>query len=196
MKTLQEFTRAADLAFAIRFLRLLTMDWKKTGAYREKLIDQNGKVLKKPETNKEKDVYTVFHKLAFNLKRLLNKLPFGKLTISSYLAGLWLIKDHTQMSENDLKKVLKEATGIDLENNLVENDICINKITSLKSGSYTLNKNLLLPINGDELILKGTQITTEDVEPIGTILGYPVFEVYHPNTKNWIYVTQEDLEDA
>jgi hypothetical protein len=196
MKTLQEFTRAADLAFAIRFLRLLTMDWKKTGAYREKLIDQNGKVLKKPETNKEKDVYTVFHKLAFNLKRLLNKLPFGKLTISSYLAGLWLIKDHTQMSDDDLQKVLKEVTGIDLENCLVENDICINKITSLKSGSYTLNKNLLLPINGDELVLKGTQITTEDVEPIGTILGYPVFEVYHPNTKNRIYVTQEDLEDA
>ena len=39
-------SRVADLFYAFRFLRLLTMPWKKTGAYKEGLIDDKGKRLR------------------------------------------------------------------------------------------------------------------------------------------------------
>ena len=67
--------KAGDLFYTLRFLRLLTTPWNKTNAYKEGIVDENGKVLKKPETSKEKAVYNTFHRLVYNLKRLLNKVP-------------------------------------------------------------------------------------------------------------------------
>ena len=66
--------RAGDFFYALRFLRLLTTPWKKTSAYELGIVDENGKKLKKPETSEEKSAYNVFHKLVYNLKRLLKKV--------------------------------------------------------------------------------------------------------------------------
>ena len=75
--------------------------------------DKNGKFLKKPETPEEKSAYTIFHRLVYNIKRLINKLPLGKSTLASYAAALFLIKEHTGISDKKLLKVIKEATGCD-----------------------------------------------------------------------------------
>ena len=40
-------SRGADLYFVFRFLRLLTMKWTKTDAYKYKIIDSKGNALKK-----------------------------------------------------------------------------------------------------------------------------------------------------
>jgi DNA-directed RNA polymerase subunit H (RpoH/RPB5) len=198
---LNEFIKVADTAFALRLLRLMTMKPEKTGAYKAGLIDKEFKLIKKKEdfTPSDKKVYTLFHKLAFNLRKLIRKVPFvGKLTLSSYLAALWLIKDHTEMSEEDISKVLKEVTGINPKDiPLIENNLFINNEHRLVKGTYILNKNLLLPITGEELVLKGTEvIVKENCEPCGTIFETPVFKVYHPKTKHYIYVTQEELKDV
>ena len=44
----------ADTAYAIRFLRLLTMPFEKTQAYKLGVIDKKGQKIKKPESSKEK----------------------------------------------------------------------------------------------------------------------------------------------
>ena len=44
---IKQASRGADLYFVFRFLRLLTMDWKKTDAYKYKIIDAKGKALRK-----------------------------------------------------------------------------------------------------------------------------------------------------
>ena len=65
-------SRTADLFYAFRFLKLLVTPWNKMGAYEQGIIDENGKNLKKAKeltTSQEKEVYTVFHRLVFNLKR-------------------------------------------------------------------------------------------------------------------------------
>ena len=132
--------KAADTFFALRFLRLLTMPWTKTGAYKEGIIDKDGKVIKKPDTPKEKEVYNLFHKLVFNIKRLLNKLPFGKSTIASYAAGLFLIKEHTGMSDILLAELLEESFGY---NPL--HDIDLNEAVEdgpIQSGNYILNEKI------------------------------------------------------
>lgn len=190
--------KAADTGFALRFLRLLTMPVTKTAAFKKGIIDKDYKRIKKPETSEEKTAYTLFHKLVFNVKKLIRKLPFGKLTLSSYLAALWLIKDHTELTDDEIGKVLKEATGINVKDiPLTENTLFINKNNQLNEGTYILNKNLLLPINGDELILKGSEVLVkENCDAIGNIFGTAVYKVYHPKTKNQIYITQGDITDA
>jgi len=194
----ESMLRFADTGFALRFLRLLTMPVEKTAAFKTGVIDKEYKVIKKPETSAEKNSYTIFHRLVFNLRKLLRKVPIvGKLTVSSYLAALWLIKEHTGLSEDEMSEALLEA-GLDCkELTLVENKMFINNDGYLLEGCYTLNKNLLLPITAEELILKGSQVVAEeDCKACGTIFETSVFKVYHPKTKNYIYITQEDIEDA
>ena len=128
---------ALDAAYAVRFLRLLTMKWTDTKAYKQGIIDKDGKLIKKNLDSSDRKVWNMFHKLAFNLKRLINKLPFGKATLSSYIAGLWLLKDHTEMDDNELAFVLREVTGIDpLKNTLQENSLFINNSNQLFEGTY------------------------------------------------------------
>ena len=98
--------RAADLAYTFRFIRMLVMDWKNWDAYKEGLIDENGNRIKtvKMDTEAKKSSYTPFIRLAANTKRLLSKIPGGSTKLGSFAAGLFLIKEHTGMSEKQLSK--------------------------------------------------------------------------------------------
>ena len=84
---------AVDLFITYKFIRLLTTKWNKTDAYKEGVIDAKGKLLVKgaDQTSAQKKAYTVFDKLVFNLKRILEKVPFGKSQIASYAAALFLL---------------------------------------------------------------------------------------------------------
>ena len=106
-------SRAGDIFYALRFLRLLTKSWEEMDAFKYGIIDNNGKVLKKASTLKnpvEKSSYTIFHRLVFNLKRLLNKLPIGKTKLASYATALFLVKEHSGMTEEEMEEVEEETT--------------------------------------------------------------------------------------
>lgn len=88
---------------AYQFLKTLTNRWDQMDAYKLGIIDANGKQLKKTaelETSKEKQAYTIFHRLVFNLKRILERFPFGKSRIASYSAAFALLKE----SKNDFSE--------------------------------------------------------------------------------------------
>lgn len=81
---------------AYQFLKTLTTKWDQMEAYKLGIIDANGKQLKKTaelETAKEKQAYTIFHRLVFNLKRILERFPFGKSRIASYSAAFALLRE-------------------------------------------------------------------------------------------------------
>jgi len=87
-------SRGADLYFVFRFLRLLTMDWKKTDAYKFKIIDSKGKALRKSAdlaSTKEKASYTMLHRMVFKIRRLMEKIPGGRFV--NYAAALFLLKE-------------------------------------------------------------------------------------------------------
>ena len=87
-------SRGADLYFVFRFLRLLTMDYKKTDAFKFGIIDNKGKALKKSadlESTNEKASYTMLHRMVFKIRRLLEKVPGGRFI--SYAAALFLLKE-------------------------------------------------------------------------------------------------------
>ena len=86
---------AMNLYFIYKFLRILTTPWENTDAFKLGIIDKNGGILRKKITLKsieEKEAYTMFDRLVWKLKRLIEKIPFGKSRLASYAAALWLIK--------------------------------------------------------------------------------------------------------
>ena len=73
--------RAIDLFVTYRFIKLLVTPFPKTEAFKLGIIDKDGNrttsVTNKPttlRTIKEKNAYTVLHKLVFNIKKLFEKV--------------------------------------------------------------------------------------------------------------------------
>lgn len=85
----------ADTIYTYRFLKLLVTPFNKTKAYELGIVDDNGKRTdKKITTSEERQAFNLFHRLAFNLKRLLGAFPGGKTRIASYVAALALLKEN------------------------------------------------------------------------------------------------------
>lgn len=96
---------AVDAFIAYKFIKVITTPWKETEAYKLGIIDENGKILKKRKELKlstEKNAYTVFHTLCWNVKKLLEKLPGGKTRIASFAAALYLLKENTEVVDKTL----------------------------------------------------------------------------------------------
>ena len=192
-------SRAADLFYAFRFLKLLVTKWENTPAFKLGLIDRKGKRLKdkKIETPVEKSAYTVFHRLVFNIKRLLMKIP-GVSTgrLASYAAALFLIREHTGMSEKQIKKIMDQ---VDLEFDwdnlpLQESKWFINVLGELNPGAYTLVNNIASPDTGEYIAMANTRIITYTAqEPYATFLGESIYKVYHPKTNQKIFITTGDI---
>ena len=95
---------ALNLFFIYKFLRILTTPWESTDAFKLGIVDGKGKILKKHrklKTIAEKDSYTLMHRLVWKLKRLLEKIPFGKSRLASYATALWLIKEEKSFHGTD-----------------------------------------------------------------------------------------------
>lgn len=188
------FLRGPDFFYAIRFLRLLTTKWENTSAFKLGIVDKNGKKLKKPETSEEKSAYNIFHKLVYNIKRLINKIPLGKSTLASYAAALFLIKEHTGISDKKLIKVIKESIGLDLEDYKPElNEWYLTKDGDIEIGKYALVRDIALPRTGELLAKKGSRVDITESSPHGSVLGHSVFKAKHKDTAQIIYITQEDI---
>tara|TARA_R110002153_G_scaffold33810_1_gene101621 strand:+ start:361 stop:939 length:579 start_codon:yes stop_codon:yes gene_type:complete len=188
------FLRGPDFFYALRFLRLLTTKWEKTSAFNLGIVDKNGKILKKPQTAEEKSAYNTFHKLVYNIKRLINKIPLGKSTLASYAAALFLIKEHASISDKKLIKVIQESTGLDFSNYKPEiNEWYLTENGEIETGKYALARDIALPKTGELLAKKKTWVEIMESAPYGSVLGHPVFKAQHLKTQQTIYITQEDI---
>jgi hypothetical protein len=88
----------------------------KTPAYRLGIIDEKGKILRKMadlRTDEERNAYTYLHRLVFNLKRILNKLPGGESKLKNIVAAFFLIKECYE--KNDTTALLEEKYMVILQ---------------------------------------------------------------------------------
>jgi len=189
-------SRTADLFYAFRFLKLLVTPWNKMGAYEQGIIDENGKSLKKAKTlttPQEKEVYTVFHRLVFNLKRLLNKVPFGKSKLASYAAALFLIKENTDLTEEEIRKVLEEVLD-DLDESLDESVFFI-KNDIINPGRYKLTTEMASNKTGEIIAFPGQEVVVNlHSEPVDYVFGTGIYEVTHTLTKQKLYISSGDIK--
>jgi hypothetical protein len=188
-------SRAGDIFYALRFLRLLTKSWDDMDAFKYGIIDNNGKVLRKASTLKnpvEKSSYTIFHRLVFNLKRLLNKLPIGKTKLASYATALFLVKEHSGMTESEMEDVLNKVLE-DWEVDTV-NEQWFQKDGKINPGKYTLKEDVI-SLNTGEPIARAKDIVEvkEAISPVGSIFGTDIFEVKHLKTNQSIYINSGEI---
>ena len=94
-------SQIVDNLIAFRVLRLLTMNFNETAAFKLGIIDDKGnplKPIKNLRTSEEKDAYSMLHRMVFRLKRILAKAPGGESKLTSFAAAYWLVKESI---END-----------------------------------------------------------------------------------------------
>jgi hypothetical protein len=192
-------SRTADLFYAFRFLKLLVTPWDKTEAYELGVIDDSGKVIKKAKDRKtpqEKSAYTVFHRLVFNVKRLMSKVPGGSSRLASYAAALFLIKENTDLNDAEIRDVLEQIFD-DLETNvdLSENASWFERDGKLAPGSYTLTQEIASPTTGEIIGHINNKVKVLDfTEAYGSIFGLNIFQVEHVLTQQKILVTSTDIK--
>lgn len=186
-------TRIADTIYAFRFLKLLVTPWDKTSAYEKGILDDNGKVIKKPVTAEEKEVYTIFHRLVYNVKRLLNKLPLGQTKLASYAAALYLIKEETGLTEQQLEQVI-DKLGIEFDRTADITESWIMNGDYIHQGDYILKQDIANPVSGELIHLKGSKVRVdEQSDPVDNLFSFNIYEVTHLPTNQKIYITAEDI---
>ena len=154
--------RAADLVYTFRFLTLLVTPFEKTEAFKLGLLDAKGKKLKKAKTSEEKDAYTPFHRLVFNVKRLMEKVPGGSSSIASYAAALYLIKEQNGLKDKDIKQIA-EKSGFETYDFLAEkSDWFILDDGQISPGMYKVKYNKVVNSTYEELVQRGDRVRIHD----------------------------------
>ena len=197
---------AIDAFITFRFLKLLVTPFDKTEAFKMGIIDERGKVLKRYKTLtriEERQSYTILHRLVFNIKKLIEKLPGGKTRIATYATALFLIKEHVaQMHDSDGKILEKEFYKYLKDNDLIEKDDGtikedISYSDKLLKGSYKLINDVGTDEDDKVIGKKGDTVSVyADSVAKDNVMGQDVFEVIHDKTKDVLLVTIEDIEEA
>ena len=124
-------SRAVDLFVTYRFLKLLVTPWNKQEAYKQGIIDKNGKAIKKArdlETEAERESFTLLHRLVFNCKRIMQKIPFVRSQLGTYATALFLLKEHYKIEDLPSEKSYKHPKLREF----IENDKALNSLVGKK----------------------------------------------------------------
>jgi len=122
-------SQAIDNLIAYRVLSMLVKPFTETDAYKLGIIDKNGKNLIKSSSldSQKKASYTFLHRLVFNMKKIINKLPGGENKLKSLVSAYFLIKEYyeknersTSMMEHKFNKLMETEALLAEELILVE----------------------------------------------------------------------------
>lgn len=171
-------TRVTDTLYVLRILKMLTTDFKDHKAFELGFIDKDGnrikykqdpnnpnqKIENNPTTNSEKEAYTYLHRLVFNLKRIIQKVPFGRTKFASYAAALALLREEAELDDQQVFALMERIQD--------EFDLQPQSGVNLKIGE---EYNLSHDIEQHDLIAESRSRCTITGHH-GTYFGVPVYE--------------------
>lgn len=94
-----------DNILAYRILSMIVTPFSETNAYKLGIIDETGTLLIKPKdftSSDQKDAYTYLHRLCFNMKKIINRMPGGESRTKNIVAAFFLIKESYQNKEKTI----------------------------------------------------------------------------------------------
>lgn len=152
-------SRMVDNLLALRILKMLVAPFTESEAFKLGIIDANGKMIRKPSTDREKDAYNYLTKLVFNMKKIINRLPGGESKTKSLVAALWLIKEHYQ-SNNRSTALMQEKFAsvmkmLDNRVSLVEEEIIVTKF---------INEDAVANVTGASVSTDEPKIGSKDIK--------------------------------
>ena len=190
--------RVIDTLIVFRVLKMLTTPWEKQEAFKLGIIDKDGKSLKKARDlgkEEERASYTLLHRLVFNCKRIMGKIPFVRSQLGTYATALFLLKEHYKIEnlpEAEVTKYLLENKLIDLNDKISEEVIGFGNM--LPAGEYKL-KDMVTADDEEIDAQKGDIVSAlEDIPPSDRVLGVDIFPVIHQKSNKIIYVSLEDIK--
>ena len=191
-------SRAVDLFVTYRFLKLLVTPWHKQEAFKLGIIDKDGKALKKARDlgkESERAAFTLLHRLVFNLKRIMMKIPGVRTQLGTYATALFLLKEHYKIEnlpEGELTKYLLENKLVDMNDNISEEVIGFGSM--LPMGEYKLKDQVTA--DDEEIDAQPGDVVSalEDTPPSDRVLGVDIFPVIHQKSNKKIYVSLEDIK--
>lgn len=182
-----------DTWIVYRVLRILSTSWDEMDAFKYGIIDASGHVLRKQKELRkpeEKSAYTLLHRLVFNLKRILEKLPFGKTKLARYATALFLLKEHVNTRRG--KWMLEEGFKTFLAKHA--NEAVVIKESApvgLPAGRYKILNHML---DTDSRIVKAGSIINVRKPVKGQfVMGVEVFPVM-TTTGQELAVSHDDIE--
>lgn len=188
--------RAGDLFYTFRFLKLLVTKFEDTDAFKMGIIDKTGKRNKAVQitTPEQRDVYTPFHRLVYNIKKLLNKVPGGSTTLGTYAAALYLLKERYGVSDSSIQKSLRQV-GVDPLDFIAEqSQWFVLADGQLSPGNYKLQNDKVVNTTMEEIVkAKDCVHVSQDCYPVGSLFGLNIYEVTHIKTNQSVYVTTAEL---
>ena len=182
-----------DTVIVFRILKMMTRKWEEMDAYKFGLIDDNGKRIKskKPKTSEEKSSFTLLHRLVFNLKRVLELLPFGRTRLASYAASLALLKEHFNIDGEALERhfyqYLKEN---DLVLDLLEGHDNMNVLQ--KGKDYELRQSVWN--EEDNVGYRGDRVQV--LGKTDNVMGVDIYRVYNYNQDQSMLITGHDIKNV
>jgi hypothetical protein len=139
-------SRIIDNLIAYKVLKMLVTNFTDTEAFKLGIIDAKGKNLRKANTlttTEEKEAYNFLHRLVFNMKKIINKLPGGENKTKSLVAALWLVKETYESGSRSTammqEKFDKLMTMLDNRVSLVEEELLVKKFLSEEGDAGAMN---------------------------------------------------------
>ena len=190
---------AADVVYTIRFLKLLVTPFEDTPAFKAGIIDDKGNKIKdySMDTMDAREAYrenyTAFHRLVYNLKKIMAKAPGGSSVIARYGAALALIKEHGELSDKQVEKIHTE-TGIDVVDFLLESQSkwYLTESGNLGPGVYRMQHDTLTD-KAEDIVRKDDQIRVVENNHIDDILGIAIYEGVHIKTKRRVLFSANEV---
>lgn len=175
--------RGLDAIYTFRFIKTLVLSWKKTDAYKLGLVDEKGKKLRSPETSEEKNAYTFFHRVVFNIKRLMELVPGNIGTkLASYAAAYKLLKEEDGLEQDEF---------IDLIERITKKKFVITESSNpplILGNYYILNKELPMKFTDAE---PGQSVQV--VEEAELFAGVKTYKAIHQLSEQEVIITNEDV---
>ena len=102
-------TSAVDMFVVYQFIRRLATPFNKWDAYKTGVIDDRGNIKVKPRdrTPAQNRSFKVFDVMILKLKKIMEKVPFGRSRLASYAAALYLIKE--EWDQKTEEQILSES---------------------------------------------------------------------------------------
>lgn len=113
-----------DNLIAFRILTMLVTPFEDTLSYNLGVIDNEGNALKriKNMSQKERDNYTMLHRLVFRLKKIMAKIPIINNRLGNLATAYFLVRECTQ---NNRTTINLEEQYVDLLKNINKHNIVL-----------------------------------------------------------------------
>jgi hypothetical protein len=157
-----------DSIYAVRLMRLLILPMIQQAAYKLGIVDKEGKEIKKPTSQEEKDAYTPLHQLAFGMRQIIAKDAVIGNRLKQLSASMGLLRSRNipqmYMEEFDTsiledfvkfrKLVLENSLSLPVEEALIEEflknleeDVPVNSTANISPGVPVIKRKKDAPVD-------------------------------------------------